>query len=128
MRVSAEDIAGMRDFVALLNSAGGGAAVAVEGRRDSAALRRLGYSGVILEFNRFGGMVDFADHAARYDTVIVLFDRDRKGRYMTGRVARLLQRRTNVEMSFRRRLWKLTRGRVTFIEQLACYAPPVALF
>ncbi len=130
MLVSAQEVADLDGHMAQLNSLKGGVtAVAVEGKRDAAALRMLGYTGKILEFHRFGGMGSFADHAARYDTVVVLFDGDRKGRYMTSRVTRLLQRRTNVNLSFRRKLWKVTRGRVTFIEQLACYeqlaAPPL---
>lgn len=130
MPVSAQEAAELREYVMRLNDAGGGdassVAVAVEGRRDTAALRMIGYAGRIIEFHRFGGIGNFVDHAAGYDTVIVLFDGDRKGRYMTGRVTRMLQRRTNVDLSFRRRLRKVTRGRITFIEQLACYEPVAA--
>ncbi|MDE0527004.1 MAG: hypothetical protein OXI27_10560 [Thaumarchaeota archaeon] len=57
----------------------------------------------------------------------MLFDGDRKGRRLTGRVARQLERRTNVNLSLRRRFWKITRGRITFIEQLACYEHAVMM-
>lgn len=98
--------------------------MAVEGKRDTAALRKVGYTGKILEFHRFGGMGNFVDHAAKYDTVVVLFDRDRKGRHMTYKVAKLLQRRTNVDLSLRRKLWEVTGGRIMYIEQLICYDVP----
>ena len=128
MLVSAQEAAEVRDYVLRLNSAkNDGMAVAVEGRRDADALRRLGYAGTILEFHRFGGLGNFVDHAAKYESVVVLFDGDRKGRHLTGRVARQLERRTNVDLSLRRRLWRITRGRITFIEQLACYEHAVAM-
>ena len=59
------EIADIKKFMNLLNSQNN-CAVVVEGKRDSAALVKLGYSGKILEFHRFNGMIKFADSAARY--------------------------------------------------------------
>ena len=97
------------------------AAVAVEGKRDAAALTGLGFDGALMQFHRYGGFAKFADAAARHPRIILLFDYDRKGRYMTFRLARLLQRRTVVDLSYRRRLSRITRGRVRFVEELLRY-------
>ena len=46
------EIADIKKFVNMLNSQKN-CAVVVEGKRDSAALVKLGYSGKILEFHKF---------------------------------------------------------------------------
>ena len=53
--------------------------VVVEGKRDSAALKKIGFSGKVVEFHKFGGMINFADSVARHENLIILFDGDRKG-------------------------------------------------
>ena len=98
------------------------AAVVVEGRRDAEALRRLGFVGPLLQFHRYGGFVRFADTVESWKRVIILFDYDHEGRYMTHRLIRLLQRRTRIDLSYHRRLAKITRGKVRYVEQLAGYA------
>ena len=40
---------------------------------------------------------------------------------MTFRLSRLLQRRTVVDLTYRRRLSRITRGRVRFVEELLRY-------
>lgn len=120
MLVTEQEIEGLRNLVCQLNRMRD-AAVLVEGKRDAAALEGLGFSGTILQLCRFGGMVGLADHAARYGNVVVLFDRDRKGRHLTARAVRLLARRTNLDLSFKRRLGAVTRGKIMFTEQLRCY-------
>ena len=120
MQVSEQEVADVKNFVAQLNSKTK-SVVVVEGKRDSAALRKLGVSGKILEFHKFGGMVNFTDFVARYDSIIILFDRDKKGRYLTGKTIQLLQRRTNVDLSYKRKLRSITKGKIMFIEQLVCY-------
>ena len=95
--------------------------VVVEGKRDTSALKKLGFSGQIIEFHRFGGIVNFADSVARYEKLIILFDRDRKGRYLTGKTIQLLQRRTKIDLSFKRKLALITKGKIRFVEQLVCY-------
>jgi len=95
--------------------------VVVEGKRDSIALKKLGYSGKVLEFYKFGGMIDFADSVSKYKRLIILFDRDKKGRKLTGKTIQQLQRRTKVDLSFKRKLRIITKGKIMFIEQLVCY-------
>lgn len=122
MLVTEQEIIKIRDFVSQLNGMKD-SVVIVEGKRDAGALQRLGFSGKVLQFHKFGGMVNFADSAARYKNVIILFDRDKKGRYLTGKTIQLLTRRTRIDLSFKKRLRAITKGQVTFTEQLRCYEP-----
>ena len=114
------EIAEMKKFVNLLNSQKN-CAVVVEGKRDSAALVKLGYSGKILEFHRFNGMIKFADSAAKYRKLILLLDGDRKGKYLTKKIIDLLEHRTKIDLLFKKKLVSITKGKIRFIEQLVCY-------
>jgi len=118
--VSEQEILELKDFVFELNSIRN-SVVIVEGKRDSNALKKLGYSGKILEFHRFGGMINFIDSVAKYERLIILFDRDKKGGTLTEKTIQLLQRRTKVDLSFKRKLRIITKGKIMFIEQLVCY-------
>ena len=120
MLVTEQEIAELKNFVSHLNSMKG-SVVVVEGKRDSAALKRIGFSGKVLEFHKFGGMINFADSVARHDSLIILFDGDRKGKYLTGKTIQLLQRRTRIDLTFKQKLTKITKGKIRFIEQLVCY-------
>ena len=121
MQVSEQEILELKEFIAQLNSTEENSVVVVEGKRDSNALKKLGYSGRILEFHRFGGMINFTDSVAKYERLIILFDRDKKGRTLTEKTIQLLQRRTKVDLSFKRKLQIITEGKIMFIEQLICY-------
>ena len=92
----------------------------LKGKRDSNALKKLGYCGKILEFHRFGGMVNFTDSVARYQRIIVLFDGDKKGRYLTGKTIQLLQRRTKW-IFLSKETKRNNKGKIMFVEQLVCY-------
>jgi len=118
--VTEQEIDGIRNFVSELNSMKE-SAVVVEGKRDAMALRKVGFDGKILEFHKFGGMINFADNVAKYERLIILFDRDRKGRVLTGKTVQLLQRRTKIDLTFKRKLRIITRGKIMFMEQLICY-------
>ncbi|HJJ22982.1 MAG TPA: toprim domain-containing protein [Nitrosopumilus sp.] len=120
MQVTEQEIEEIRDFIHQLNSIQEGIVV-VEGQRDTIALRKLGFSGKVLEFHKFGGMVNFADSVAKYKKLIILFDRDKKGRHLTGKAIQLLQRRTKIDLSFKRKLRIITKGKIMFTEQLVCY-------
>jgi len=120
MLVTEQEVLEIRKFVNELNSIENSVAV-VEGRKDSTALRKLGFTGKVLEFYKFAGMVDFADSVAKYERIIILFDRDRKGRSLTGKAIQLLQRRTKIDLSFKRKLRQITKGKIKFVEQLVCY-------
>ena len=119
MIVTEEEITELKNFIFQLNSIK--EIVVVEGKRDSIALRKLGYAGKILEFHKFGGMINFADSVSKYKRLIILFDRDKKGRTLTGKTIQLLQRRTKIDLSFKRKLREITKGKIMYIEQLVCY-------
>jgi 5S rRNA maturation endonuclease (ribonuclease M5) len=118
--VSEQEISEIKDFVSHLNSMEE-SVVIVEGKRDSAALKKIGFSGKVLEFHKFGGIINFADSVARHENLILLFDRDRKGRYLTRKTIQLLERRTNIDLRFKKKLTSITKGKIRFIEQLVCY-------
>jgi len=118
--VTEQEITELRNFVFELNSMKD-SVVVVEGKRDTMALRKIGFSGKILEFYKFGGMINFTDSAAKYQGLIILFDRDRKGRILTGKTIQLLQRRVKIDLSFKRKLRVISKGKIMFIEQLICY-------
>jgi len=120
MEFPESEIAEIKKFMNLLNSQKD-SVVVVEGKRDSAALIRLGYSGKILEFHRFNGMIKFTDSAAKYRKLILLLDGDRKGRYLTKKIIELLEHRTKIDLLFKKKLVSITKGKIRFIEQLVCY-------
>ena len=120
MLVSEQEILELKEFIFQLNSIENGVVI-VEGKRDSNALKNLGYTGKVLEFHRFTGMINFTDSVAKYERLIILFDRDKKGRQLTEKTIQLLQRRTKIDLTFKRRLQEITKGKIKFIEQLVCY-------
>ena len=120
MIVEEQEIIEIKDFVSHLNSMKE-SVVVVEGKRDSEALKKIGFSGKVVEFHKFGGMINFVDSVARHENLIILFDGDRKGKYFTRKTIQLLQRRTNVDLTFKRKLTSITKGKIRFIQQLVCY-------
>ncbi len=120
MRITEQEVQDVRNFILLLNSQVD-SVVIVEGKRDSAALKKIGFSGKVLELHKFGGMIKFVDSVAKYQRLIILLDGDRKGRYLTGKIIEQLQHRTKVDLSFKRKLVSITKGKIRFIEQLVCY-------
>ena len=120
MEFSEKEISEIKKFVIHLNSQKD-RVVIVEGKRDSNALRKLGFSGKILEFHSFRGLVKFSDSVAKYKNVILLLDGDKKGRYLTKRIIDLLAHRVKIDLSFKKKLVSITKGKIRFIEQLVCY-------
>lgn len=120
VEISGDEISDLRDFIVSLNCATE-SVIVVEGKRDSAALKNLGYSQQILEFHRFGGMTKFADSVSSHKSLILLFDSDRKGKYMTKKVIEQLERRTRIDLSYKKRLMHITRGKISAIEELSQY-------
>ena len=125
MIVEEQEIIEIKDFVSHLNSMKE-SVVVVEGKRDSEALKKIGFSGKVVEFHKFGGMINFVDSVARHENLIILFDGDRKGKYFTRKTIQLLQRRTNIDLTFKRKLTSITKGKIRFIEQLVCYESFIA--
>lgn len=120
MMVSEQEIQDLKNFIVLLNSKSD-SAVIVEGKRDSNALKKLGFSGRVLEFHRFRGLRKFVDLVSEYNSLIILLDRDRKGRYLTTKIIEQLERRVKIDLSFKRKLVSITKGKVRFIEELSYY-------
>ena len=120
MEFSEKEISEIKKFVIHLNSQKD-SVVVVEGKRDLNALRKLGFSGKILEFHSFRGLVKFSDSVAKYKNVILLLDGDKKGRYLTKRIIDLLAHRVKIDLSFKKKLVSITKGKIRFIEQLICY-------
>ena len=120
MEFPESEIAEIKKFMDSLNSQTN-CVVVVEGKRDAAALVKLGYSGKILEFHRFNGMIKFTDSAAKYSRLILLLDGDRKGKYLTKKIIELLEHRTKIDLLFKKKLVSITKGKIRFIEQLVCY-------
>lgn len=122
MEVSLDEISDLRDFINNLNSTQE-SIVVVEGKRDSEALKRLGFTEVVLEFHSFGGIAKFVDSVSHHKNLIILFDSDRKGRYLTRRVIEQLERRTRIDLSHKKRLIAITSGKIRAIEELVQYEP-----
>jgi 5S rRNA maturation endonuclease (ribonuclease M5) len=119
MKVSEQEIQDLKNFVVSLNSKVD-SAVIVEGKRDSEALKSIGVSGKILEFHRFRGLSKFVDSVSD-SNLIILLDGDRKGRYLTSKIVQQLERRTRIDLSFKRKLVLITKGKIRFIEDLSYY-------
>ena len=122
MQILESELIQLKKFIAQLNSSKK-SAIIVEGKRDAVALRKIGCIGKIIEFHKFNDINDFADKVAKYDELILLFDWDRKGSYLTRRVVKLLERRTRINLTNKKKLHKITRGKIKCIEQLADYEP-----
>jgi len=119
MKISEQEIQDLKNFVVSLNSKVD-STVIVEGKRDSEALKRIGVSGKILEFHRFRGLSKFVDSVSD-SNLIILMDGDRKGRYLTAKIVEQLERRTRIDLSFKRKLVSITKGKIRFIEELSYY-------
>ena len=120
MQISEEEILSIRKFIVLLNSKKE-SIVVVEGKRDVLALKKLGFTGKIVSFHKYGGLIKFADSLSECENLILLLDGDRKGRYLTKRIIGQLQHRTKIDLSFKKKLVSITKGKIRFIEQLGCY-------
>ena len=120
MLVTENEIYGIKEFINSLNSEKE-CAVIVEGKRDSAALKKLGFTEKVLEFHRFGGLTKFADSVSAHKNLIILFDSDRKGKYLTRRVIEQLEHRTKIDLSYKKKLVQITCGKIRAIEELGTY-------
>jgi len=121
VEISHDEITQVRNLIFELNSEQAGVVV-VEGKRDSYALKNLGCSKEILEFHSFCGITKFADSVSDCKNLIILFDSDRKGRYLTRRVIDQLERRAKINLSYKKRLNKIANGRIRAVEEMSKYA------
>ena len=123
MNIDIHDISKVKDFVKSLNSRHG--IVVVEGKRDEDALKKLGYTGKICQFHSFKGLIKFADSMPKYKNLVLLLDSDRKGRYLTKRIISQLQHRMTIDLSYRKELTAITKGRIKNVEDLSMYVAQV---
>ena len=121
MNLKVDDIIQLKKFINSLNSIQGGIIV-VEGKRDEEALKKLGYREKIYQFHSFKGLVKFADNIPSCKTLVLLLDSDRKGKYLTGRIIALLQHRMKIDLSYRKKLTIITKGKIKNVEDLLLYA------
>ena len=111
----------MKDFIKSLNAAHH-SIIVVEGKRDEEALEKLGFTGKMCQFHSFKGLIKFADSMPKYKSLILLLDSDRKGRYLTKRIISQLQHRMTVDLSYRKQLTIITKGKIKNVEDLSVYA------
>jgi 5S rRNA maturation endonuclease (ribonuclease M5) len=124
VEISFDEISDLRSFINNLNYVQE-SIVVVEGKRDSEALKKLGFTEQVLEFHSFGGITKFADSVAHHKNLIILFDSDRKGKYLTRRIIEQLERRVRIDLSHKKRLVEITKGKIRAIEELIRYESPV---
>ncbi len=116
----------LRSFIGMLNEESEkGSVVVVEGKRDAEALFRVGFTGSPAVFHHFKGIADFLDsHETPSRKIILLLDMDRTGKYLTSRlVSQLQSRRHRVNLSYKKSLARITKGKVRHVEDLVTYAP-----
>ena len=76
--------------------------IIVEGKKDVAALRVLGCTGLIITVNKGVSLTDFCDDiASMYDSVVLLTDWDRRGGSLCKRMMRLLKGRVMFNIQYR---------------------------
>lgn len=121
MNFESDEIYKIKDFIKLLNSEHH-SIIVVEGKRDEESLKKLGFIGKICQFHSFKGLIKFADSMPRYKNLVLLLDSDRKGRYLTKRIISQLQHRMTVDLSYRKQLTIITKGKIKNVEDLSAYA------
>jgi len=115
----------LRDLVKELNDLSTeGAAVLVEGKRDSTALRGLGYSGPVFTVSILTSNAAAREKLRkRVSRMIILTDLDSEGRRLAARYVKFLSHEgIAASLSERRRLSKASRGVFLHIENLRRFA------
>jgi len=119
----------IREFIESLNyECIAGAIVTVEGKKDESALRELGFIGEILVYNNFKGITNFVDHVSRSGRkVILLLDRDKKGRTLTSKIFKKLDLFGCHDGLYYKKLFvRITHGKIMCVENLSNYCLPFA--
>jgi 5S rRNA maturation endonuclease (ribonuclease M5) len=117
----------IREFVESLNhECDVGAIVIVEGKKDGIALRKVGFKGEILVYNNFKGIINFVDYVSRKGRkVILLLDRDRRGRTLTSKILKKLELLCPHDgLYYKKRFVKITHGKIMCIENLSNFCLP----
>jgi 5S rRNA maturation endonuclease (ribonuclease M5) len=117
----------IRKFIESLNhECNGGAIVIVEGKKDGIALREVGFKGEILVYNNFKGIINFVDYVSRKGRkVILLLDRDRRGRTLTSKILKKLELLCPHDgLYYKKRFVKITHGKIMCIENISNFCLP----
>ncbi len=112
----------LNTFVRQLNQlADDGWAVLVEGKRDEAAMRGLGYAGVLATVSSVSRQG--AGAVAPAKKVVILTDLDREGRFLAAKYIKLLSHEgIRTSLAERRRLRVASRGAFRHIENLSRFS------
>ena len=119
----------IREFIESLNhECKAGAIVTVEGKKDEYALREVGFSGEILVYNNFKGITNFVDHVSRSGRkVILLLDRDKKGKTLTSKIIKKLDLfGFHDGLYYKKWFVRITHGKIMCVENLSNYYLPIA--
>lgn len=115
-RLAAARLLGLFRELTLLNNE---IPVIVEGRRDVAALRRLGLQGTILTLHSGQTVAAFGEQVARrFPSVILLLDWDRRGRQLHAQLTRHLEAEWEEHGYIRQELIALSGSAISSIEDL----------
>ena len=117
----------IQEFVESLNhECKAGAIVIVEGKKDEIALKQVGFLGEILVYNNFKGIINFVDYVTRKGRkVILLLDRDRKGRTLTSKILKKLDILClHDSLYYKKKFVKITHGKIMCIENLSKFCLP----
>ncbi|HEX2306281.1 MAG TPA: toprim domain-containing protein [Nitrososphaeraceae archaeon] len=117
----------IQEFVESLNhECKAGAIVIVEGKKDAIALKQVGFLGEILVYNNFKGIINFVDYVTRKGRkVILLLDRDRKGRTLTSKILKKLDILCpHDSLYYKKKFVKITHGKIMCIENLSNFCLP----
>lgn len=117
----------IRSFIESLNhESKAGAVVVVEGKKDGNALREIGFDGEILVYNNFKGIINLVDYLSRKGgKVILLLDRDKKGKALTSKIITKLDLLCcHDNLYYKKWFVKMTRGKITCVENLSKYHLP----
>jgi len=118
-RLSAARLRGLLRELRLLNDE---IPVIVEGRRDVAALRRLGLRGTIATVHCGRTVAAFGERIARrYSSVILLLDWDRRGRHLHAQLTRQLEADWEEYNYIRQDLIGLCKSTISCVEELPAW-------
>ena len=96
--------------------------VIVEGRRDVAALRRLGLRGTIATVHCGQSVAAFGEQIARrYSSVVLLLDWDRRGRHLHAQLTRQLEADWEEYDYIRQDLIGLCKSAISCVEELPAW-------
>lgn len=114
----------IQDFIDSINrECKAGAIVVVEGKKDETALRHVGCKGEILIYNNFKGIINLIDHVSRKDKkVILLLDRDKKGKILTSKIIRKLELICSHDsLHYKKWFARMSGGKIMCVENLSKY-------